>query len=195
MAGKRLGVFRRLEALYARMQKEYDKAALPAGFSCEGCPQNCCVSYFRHHTYIEWAYLWKGLAAMPEEEREEIEARAGDYVAHARERLAGGKKPDMLCPLNKGGLCQAYEHRLMICRLHGVPHTLLTRQGPREYPGCFRFAEFAGDQAPVLLDRTPLYRELAALEMDFLGKKAGSLPKVDLTTAEMIVMGRPGVFL
>lgn len=189
----KLGVFRRLDALYGKMQKEYDALAGPTGFTCKDCSSNCCVSYFQHHTYVEWAFLWKGLKAKPQDEMGEILARAREYVEHGRKMLAAGDKPHMMCPLNVQGLCAAYEHRLMICRLHGVPHVLEGRQGRREYPGCFRFDRFAEGFEITPLDRTPLYRQLAQIEMDFLGKNAGRVPKVNLTTAEMILAGPPRI--
>jgi hypothetical protein len=56
-------VFRKLAALYERMGRAYETSAQSIGLSCAGCPDNCCTSFFQHHTYVEWAYLWKGLAA------------------------------------------------------------------------------------------------------------------------------------
>ena len=191
----RVGVFRRLAALYARMQAEYDRAAAAApGFTCAGCPQNCCVSFFQHHTYVEWAYLWQGMQELPAEQREAFLDRARDYLDAARAALARGETPAAMCPLNEEGRCGMYAHRLMICRLHGVPHVLAAPGRPRrEYPGCWRHDAAAPGPAPLLLDRTPLYRDLAALERDFLGARAGRLPRVDLTLAEMLVQGPPGI--
>lgn len=195
-------MFRRLEALYARMQREYDAAAQPLSFTCAGCPQNCCTSFFQHHTHVEWAFLWKGLEGLPAERREVFLARARDYVDAARAALDRGETPAAMCPLitqdgeeGGGGRCGLYAHRLMICRLHGVSHVLQTPGRPAQpFPGCWRHQELAqaAGQAPVL-DRTPLYRELAALERDFLGPRAGRLPRVDLTLAEMLVQGPPGI--
>lgn len=183
------GVFRRLEGLYARMQKAYEATAAGAGFTCAGCENNCCTSYFQHHTYVEWAYLQKGLDALAEERRRDYMDRAREYVRLAREAMARGERPAVMCPLNDDGLCGLYAHRLMICRLHGVPHVLTGRMGEvRPFPGCHRFPEGA-DARPM--DRTPLYRDLAALEMDFLGSRLRALPKVDLTLAEMMVQGFP----
>ncbi|MEW5773218.1 MAG: hypothetical protein AB1916_06795 [Thermodesulfobacteriota bacterium] len=192
---RRVGVFRRLAALYDRMQREYDAAAAPLGFTCAGCPQNCCTSFFQHHTYVEWAYLWKGLDELPAERRDAFLGRARDYLDAARAALDRGETPAAMCPLNEAGRCALYSHRLMICRLHGVPHVLQAPGRARQaYPGCWRHGELAADRpdAPVL-DRTPLYRELAALERDFLGPQAGRLPRADLTLAEMLVQGPPGL--
>ncbi|WP_461208858.1 hypothetical protein [Desulfocurvus sp. DL9XJH121] len=189
MKPTRSNVFRRLEALYGRMQTAYDACAADTGFSCAGCPNNCCTSYFQHHTYVEWAFLMKGLDALDQARREEYMARAREYVRLAREALARGERPDAMCPLNDDGLCGLYAHRLMICRLHGVPHVLAGSMGQvRDFPGCFRFPADAGVRP---LDRTPLYRDLAKLEMDFLGAKMTRLSKVNLTLAEMMVQGFP----
>ncbi|BBD09088.1 hypothetical protein [Desulfovibrio ferrophilus] len=189
MKRNRTGVFRRLEALYARMQQAYDTTVGETGFTCQGCENNCCTSYFQHHTYVEWSFLFKGLDDLPAEKREQYMTRAQDYVHAAQDSLNKGERPSAMCPLNDDGLCGLYRHRLMICRLHGVPHVLAGRMGQlNEYPGCFRFPNEAGANP---LDRTPLYRELAKLEMDFLGSRMARLPKVNLTLAEMMVQGPP----
>ncbi|WP_319530693.1 hypothetical protein [uncultured Cohaesibacter sp.] len=77
--------------------------------------------------------------------------------------------------------------------LHGTGHFVLRPTGePTTYPGCFRYEEQAKAAGHTrLLDRTPLYRELAALEMAFVGKAMGRMPKVDLTLAQMLVQGPP----
>jgi hypothetical protein len=173
------------------MQSDYDRVASGADFNCFGCQKNCCTSYFQHHTYIEWAYMWKGIEALPPDKKESYLQRAAEYVEQSKRQLDAGERPDAMCPLNDEGLCGLYGHRLMICRLHGVPHTLIRGFGQAdEYPGCFRFGEKGADAA-LRLDRTPLYRELAMLERDYLGKAFGKMPKVDLTLAEMMLRGKP----
>jgi len=181
---------KRLAALYGKMAQAY-AAAAPQGFTCQGCASNCCVSYFQHHTHIEWHYLWEGLNALPEERREAYVRRAHDYVELARQALAEGRTPDALCPVNDDGACGLYGHRLMICRLYGVPNVVLGRSGLREFPGCPRCMEAVDKSAPAVVDRTPLYRELAQLEMEYLGSRRNQAPKVDMTLAEMIVAGPP----
>ena len=57
--------YRKLAALYTRMADAYADAAGRIGLSCAGCADNCCHSYFQHHTYVEWAYLWQGLTRCP----------------------------------------------------------------------------------------------------------------------------------
>ncbi|MBU1003744.1 MAG: hypothetical protein KKE73_14620 [Proteobacteria bacterium] len=185
------GVFRRLEALYARMQQAYDSTVADTGFSCQDCENNCCTSYFQHHTYVEWTFLFKGLDTLAPDKREAYMLRAQDYQRQAQAALLKGERPSAMCPLNDDGLCGLYRHRLMICRLHGVPHQLAGRMGQvTDYPGCFRFPQ---GTSVTPLDRTPLYRDLARLEMDFLGPRLAQLPKVNLTLAEMMVQGPPKI--
>lgn len=186
-------VFRKLGLLYKRMVDEYEVVSGKLGLTCADCDQNCCVSYFQHHTYVEWAYLWKGLKALPESQRDDFLRRAGEYVDQAGAMLAQGVRPNVMCPLNVDGLCGLYGHRLMICRLHGVPNVMVRPDGRSvSFPGCHRSQELSeGFDQPPTLDRTPLYRELVKLEMEFLGNKIRRLPKVDMTLAEMIVNGPP----
>ncbi len=188
-------VFNRLAALYTRMDTVYAETASQVDFTCAGCPENCCVSYFQHHTYVEWAFLWVGMNELPPARREVFLERAHENVDQCRTALSIGLRPRAMCPLNEAGRCQLYHHRLMICRLHGTAHTAPRPDGAQvRYPGCFRFeAATVGSSAenmPVL-DRLPLYRELALLEMAFLGRKVRTLPKVSLTLSEMLTAGPP----
>ncbi len=185
--------FARLERLYADMEMEYDNAAAQAGLSCKGCPDNCCTSYFQHHTHVEWAYLWEGLRTFPEQRLMEIRVKAADYV-HAAEKLIKQQRvPDLMCPLNAEGLCILYAHRLMICRLHGVPNRFILPNGQtRAFPGCIRCQEvLAGKETTPVLDRTGFYRRLAALEMDYLRELSNRPARIRLSLAEMIHLGPP----
>ena len=187
-------VFSRLADLYARMETAYNDAARLAGLSCAGCAQNCCTSFFQHHTHIEWAYLWRGLNDLPAPRRETIIERANGYVSEANAALAAGVMPSAMCPLNEDGLCVLYPHRLMICRMHGTRNVFtMPGGGVQTFPGCYRFVELHkdADASAPSLDRTPFYRELAALEMEFCRRASGPLPRVDMTLAEMIVLGPP----
>ena len=191
-AARRRAVLARLATLYADMDAAYTAAAAAAGLSCAGCAENCCVSFFQHHTRVEWLYLHQGLDALPAERRERYLARARDYVAAAREALARGETPRVMCPLNDEGLCGLYDHRLMICRLHGVPNVLIGGMGIREFPGCGPCQRLvAANPHARVMDRTPLLRRLAGLEMELWGNKPGRPPKVDMTLAEMLVAGPP----
>ena len=179
--------------LYRRMEQAYDLVAQQLDFTCTGCPDNCCDSYFLHHTYVEWAYLWQGLTALEPEHRAAMESRAADYAAACEKALARGERPQLMCPLNEKGRCGLYLHRLMICRMHGVPSSLTFPNGKvQKFPGCFRCQEIVGDrQAVPSVERASLFRELVALEQELLGEKQGQLPKLKKTIAEMILAGPP----
>ncbi|XPV76771.1 MAG: hypothetical protein ACNI27_02295 [Desulfovibrio sp.] len=190
-------LFRKLDNLYERMVEQYNVVAEEVGLSCADCENNCCTSYFQHHTYVEWAYMWKGLNELPEAKREEFIARAQEYVRCSQNAISFGNRPNVMCPLNDDGLCGLYKHRLMICRMHGIPNLLTNPNGKQiNFAGCFRTQaltdamESESKEVPVL-DRTELYKELVALEMQFVGPKLRKLPRVDYTLAEMIVMGPP----
>lgn len=189
------GVFARLEDLYTRMETAYNATAAAAGLTCTGCDDNCCRTHFRHHTRIEWAYLWKGMLSLSPERREAYLERAKDVVAQCDAALAAGVVPRVMCPLNDEGRCGLYKYRLMICRMHGTRNILRLPDGRTQvFRGCHRFdnctAQFADADRPSL-DRTPLYTELAKLEMEHLGPTAARQQRVDLTLAEMLVYGPP----
>ena len=193
-------VFRKLANLYDRMVEQYDGVAKQVGLTCKDCENNCCTSYFQHHTYIEWAYMWKGIKELPQKRQDEIVERAKEYVLYAQNALSFGNTPNVMCPLiGEEGLCGLYKHRLMICRMHGIPNLLTNPDGNQiTFPGCYRTQALTekmneeGVEVPSL-DRTELYKELAALEMEFVGPKLRQLPRVDYTLAEMIVMGPPSL--
>ncbi len=183
--------------IYDSMALDYDQVSGEISLTCQGCPDNCCDSYFLHHTYSEWAYLWEGIRALDDAQLDRIIQRAREYVEQSRVQLARGERPQVMCPLNDQGLCGLYTHRLMICRTHGVPATLTRPDGQHlRFPGCFRCQEvvnvsFAVATDAPAMDRTILYQRLAQLETRFLGDRRGLLPKIKLTIAEMIVNGPP----
>ncbi|MCI5226576.1 MAG: hypothetical protein D3918_07925, partial [Candidatus Electrothrix sp. AX2] len=72
---------REVEAIYQAMQEEYDKIAGKIELTCTGCPDNCCDSYFFHHTYSEWAYLWQGLEQLDKDTLEQVMTQAKEYIA------------------------------------------------------------------------------------------------------------------
>ncbi|OGQ98738.1 MAG: hypothetical protein A2521_13030 [Deltaproteobacteria bacterium RIFOXYD12_FULL_57_12] len=184
---------RQLAVLYAEMEIAYDRVARQLDFSCAGCPDNCCDSYFLHHTYIEWAYLWEGIKALPETKQSGIIARAVHYELEATRLLAKGERPNLLCPLNEAGLCGLYAHRLLICRLHGVPAKITRPDGHElRFPGCFRCQELAERQPnPPELDRTDFFRWMVEMESAFIKSLGQALPRVKMTLAGMLAQGPP----
>ena len=190
-------LFQELARLYARMEAAYRLAADRLGLSCQGCPDNCCRTFFQHHTYIEWAYLWEGMMVLPGKRRQMFVERARHYVRESQLLLVQHKPRRIMCPLNEDGLCQAYEHRLMICRMHGVPNHFVRPDGKTmRFPGCVPCQDLYADLAEVpTLDRTPFYKELASLEMAFVKSAGQAVPKVKYTLAEMLVQGAPWKYL
>jgi hypothetical protein len=189
---------RELAEIYRRLQDEYERVAKDLDFSCRGCPDNCCDSYFLHHTYAEWAYLWLGFRQLDAARQEALTARCRSWLARCDQALAMGNRPQEMCPLNDNGLCVLYEHRLLVCRTHGVP-AAMTRPDGREmhFPGCFRCQEivevrYPGRQPPAVV-RTMLFHQLAVLENNLLEGKRHLLPKLRVTIAEMVVKGPPAL--
>lgn len=188
----------RLAEVYDAIQSEYDLVAGQVGLSCADCPDNCCDSYFLHYTYAEWAYLWEGIRELGLEQQERISEQAKQYIDASQPLLARGERPQLMCPLNDGGLCALYTHRLLICRLHGIPATMTRPDGQMlRFPGCFRCQEIFEMQHPETdapaMDRSSILGKVALIESELLGGKRHLFPKVKRTIAEMIVEGPPKV--
>jgi hypothetical protein len=188
-----------LAALYSSLQLEYEQVARQVPLTCAGCPDNCCDSLFFHHTHSEWAYLWQGLRQLDAPRRAGIVRRAEDAMRQCQAQLAAGQLPRVLCPLNEDGLCSLYAHRLLVCRMHGIPATLTRPDGQHmRWPGCFRCqetvrAQYSSEDAAPAMDRTQLFTRLADLENRLLGGSRQHFPKVKKTIAEMIIAGPPTV--
>jgi hypothetical protein len=187
-----------IEQLYRDMEASYDKTASVLGLSCNGCPDNCCDSYFLHFTYIEWGYLWYGMSLLPEDKQQEIIRRAVSYEEQSEEMLRQGERPRIMCPLNEAGRCILYKHRLMVCRTHGVPAVMRRPDGKQlRFPGCFRCQDIVeqgqSEVQSVVMERTPLLRRLVELEQNLLEGKRNLLPKVRMTIGGMLKAGPPAI--
>jgi Fe-S-cluster containining protein len=179
--------FERLQSIFADMDLAYEKASEHYGFRCNGCEDNCCLTRFYHHTYLECLYIGKGFGNLKSPEQNAILAGAKD-VCRQSELADKQKLPvRLMCPLNEEGRCRLYHHRPMICRLHGIPHELYKPGQPVIHgPGCGDFDKRCGDKSYFKFDRTPFYFEMAKLENEF--KQASGLSgKIRLTIAEMIL--------
>lgn len=189
----------RLAEIYRDMEARYDSTARAIGLTCAGCPDNCCDSYFLHYTYAEWAYLWVGLRSLERARLDRIVTRAQQYIRESAPVLARGERPLLMCPLNEEGRCALYGHRLIICRLHGVPAAMTRPDGRNlRFPGCFRCQQMMrGESGPDLdgrsMNRTDLLGRTAALESELLEGRRHLYPKVKRTIAEMIASGPPRV--
>jgi hypothetical protein len=187
-----------LEAIYEKLQQEYERVAGVLDFSCSGCPDNCCDSYFLHHTYAEWAHLWLGIRRLEPERQQTLITRATAYVEECERELEAGRRPQIMCPLNEAGRCVLYKHRLLVCRTHGVPANMTRPDGRTlRFPGCFRCQEIVEARyeqiPPPYVERTPLLRKLALLENELLENKRNLVPKVSITIAEMLMKGPPKI--
>ncbi|MEJ2056666.1 MAG: hypothetical protein P8X39_02360 [Desulfofustis sp.] len=188
-----------LRILYEDMEQGYDMVARKLGHGCDGCPDNCCDSYFLHHTYIEWVYLWQGIEALDDDRRQTLIARARAYETQAQNLIAAGERPKIMCPLNEAGRCVLYRHRLMVCRTHGVPASMTRPDGRRlTFPGCFRCQELIADKGigemdVPHMDRTRLLKRLVMLEQELLQGRRHRAPKVKRTIASMLICGPPEV--
>jgi len=174
----------KVDDVFKRMDQSYRQTAAELGFVCAGCEENCCRTLFHHHTLIEYLYLREGLSTLPTELHRLAVQRAAEVLE--RTDTAQDRAVKRMCPLNIDGRCIVYAHRPMICRLHGIPHSLRRPDGLRQVgPGCADFdRQYAGTD-PIRLDRTPLYAALAELERE-LRQNLRFTRKLKMTIAQMI---------
>ncbi len=177
----------RLRSLFGEMDRDWDRAAGAAGFTCDGCADNCCRTRFCHHTWAEFLLLREAFRALPAPEKAAALRRAEAAVrAHRADERA-------MCPLNREGRCQVYEGRPMICRLHGIPSTFRRPDGNGvQSPGCGDYHRRVSESDAVPMDRTRHYRALARLEGE-LKTALGRRERIRMTVAEMVLaFGREG---
>jgi len=176
-----------LKSLYTQMDQMYDEVAGAYGFYCSGCLDNCCLTRFFHHTFIEFLYLRKGFAGLDEHVQEEIRIRSAEVNKKVMQVEEDGNVPRVMCPLNIKGLCVLYEYRPMICRLHGIPHDFVHPVKNKILgPGCHEFEAQYGKNEYISFNRTPFYREMAQLEHR-IREKIGISEKFKKTVAQMLV--------
>ena len=177
----------KLKTIYSAMDLAYAEVADGCGFLCAGCEDNCCRTRFYHHTYLEWLYLLRGWKKLEARQQAAIHSRAEDVCRQMAAAEPERGIPRRMCPLNSDGLCELYEFRPMICRLHGIPHTLHRPDGRKVIgPGCDDFHRQCASRSDTALDRTPHYRALADLEQQ-TRRALGLTDKIKLTVADMIV--------
>ena len=147
------GFFDRLNAIYAAMDRAYDKTARHYRFHCTGCDDTCCLTRFYHHTYLEYGYLMKGMHALDDHVQVTVRKKARETALAMDEAEDKGGHVRCMCPLNDNGKCILYDFRPMICRLHVIPHILRPpHQPPKTGPGCAVFERRCGTPKQVLLD-------------------------------------------
>jgi Fe-S-cluster containining protein len=179
--------FDRLQQIFAGMDQKYNQAAAYYGFVCNGCEDNCCLTRFYHHTYLEFLFIHDGYNKLELTERNVIRAKAEAVCRQTAQANDKAAVLRLMCPLNDAGRCLLYSYRPMICRLHGIPHELQKPGRPVCYgPGCGAFDERCSGRPYSKFDRTPFYFEMAGLENEFK-KAVGLTEKIKLTIAEMII--------
>lgn len=176
----------RLRALFQQMDQAYDTVASQYGFACQGCEENCCLTRFYHHTFLEVFYIQEGMETLEPDIRQAARKRAQTVCAAYETADKANKTSRIMCPLNLEGRCILYGYRPMICRLHGIAHEL-TRPGhpPRYSPGCERFTQQTRGEAYIPFDRTRFYRQMAELEHAFR-RQSGLSDRVRLTVAGIV---------
>ena len=169
------------------MDAAYEAIAGHYGFVCRGCEDNCCLTRFRHHTLIEFAYLRKGFTDLETALRRRVATQANAYRQALLDAEASGSPFRHWCPLNQDGRCILYEFRPMICRLHGLPHDLRhPARGLIQGPGCHSFEAQCARTPARPLDRSALYKSLAGLEQA-ARQRTGFRSPIGMTVADMIL--------
>jgi len=173
-----------LAEIFRAIDAAYNKALQHYNFGCDGCADNCCVTKFHHHTVIEELFLAEGLKKLGRDKFGEIALRAKN-VAEAHN--SSPEEVRIMCPLNENGPCIVYEHRPMICRIHGVPYELF-RNFKMEYgDGCYRFiTEKETMPKDYRINRTNFYLKIAQLEKQ-VREKLNFTGRYKKTTAEMVL--------
>ncbi len=175
-------VFNDIDIEYKKGQSHY------GGFSCEGCPDNCCKTVFNHYTLAEYFYFCEGLDKLEDSVMEDVSVRARDYfqqiarVGYAQESL------EIMCPVNFDGKCIVYENRPLICRVHGLPSVLHTpgRKG-QQWNGCNVFQEKNnGTDLTLIIDRTRYFTLIASIEKG-IRQEMVFFKKYKKTISEMIL--------
>jgi len=174
----------RLSEVFRAIDAAYNTALQHYNFKCDGCADNCCATKFHHHTVIEELFLAEGLKKFDRDKLGAVISRARN-VAEAHN--SSPEDVRIMCPLNENGLCIVYEHRPMICRIHGVPYELF-RNFKMEYgEGCYRFiAEKETAPKGHRINRTNFYLEIAQLERQ-VREKLNFSGRYKKTTAEMVL--------
>lgn len=176
----------RLGQIYAGIDSFYSAAQRHYHFACQGCTESCCTTKFYHHTVAEEMYLAEGLKGLPEDEKAAVLSRAAETL-----RVYSSSPEDVqaMCPLNEQGLCVLYDHRPMICRMHGVPYEVHGRDLSVECgAGCSRFMRERALEGPgyFMFNRTIFYVEVAKLERE-LRDHLGFIGDYRKTVADMVV--------
>ncbi len=173
--------FTKLKKLYDEMDKEYKEAADKHKFKCESCKDNCCKTFFFHHTYIEAYYFIEKLKRLKSKEYQSV-------VLKAKQNIQKNQKESYSCPVFVDEKCILYEARPLICRLHGIPYkfTNFVSNETKKGQGCLFFSKTAIHTNEIFLDRTKIYHDLMKLEVAFR-KEKNFTKKIKMTITDFIL--------
>ncbi|MBI9074544.1 MAG: hypothetical protein JEZ02_03960 [Desulfatibacillum sp.] len=177
----------RIEDLYGRMDQVYTDISQAHGFHCQGCEDNCCKTWFFHHTFLEYLCIMEGCYLLEAKDYEDALQRARDVIIHVNTYHKTSEAFRTMCPLNDQGKCMIYQHRPTICRLHGIHYQFSMPNGAiHQGIGCQAFEDIAkANNVESVLDRTPFYQEMAGLEKE-LRQRSGFNQPIKMTVAEML---------
>lgn len=177
--------------LYICMDAAYAEGAFKNGFVCTGCIDNCCMTWFHHHTLSEILHLKDGFLALGENLRIKAVENAKEVLLVKSRHDDKGGPFKAWCPLCLDGRCLVYAHRPMTCRLHGVSWKMTYPDGSVQTgPGCDVFEKSARSETGGILDRTPFYRQLASLERSLRAALSYN-GRISLSIAEIIAQLAP----
>lgn len=180
---KRLeNIFNEIDSEYAKGQEHY------GGFTCEGCPDNCCTTVFSHYTLAEYFYLCEGLDQLDDPTIETVVKRAEEYFRQIAKKGYKQESLSIMCPLNVDEKCIVYKSRPLICRIHGLPASLSKPGKPvQSWPGCDIFkAKHADETIDFQIDRTLFFTQIADVEKQ-VRQEMVFFQQYKKTIAEMIL--------
>jgi len=136
-------------------------------------------------------YLRRGFNTLDISRQLEILGRCRGIIKAKEDDAFGEEYRNAVCALNFEGLCVLYEYRPMICRLAGIPHTIMRPDGTTtESGGCIRYLqEIQKDRVNLAIDRTDFYRHMAGLEIEVV--RAAGKRTISRTVAETLGLEYP----
>jgi Fe-S-cluster containining protein len=178
--------FNRLAVIFADMDQAYLISSRHYNFCCKGCDENCCMTHFFHHTHIEYFYILEGIRKLGSDLSASLFKKANEINQKTISAIQQGDKIRLMCPLNSNGMCVIYNHRPMICRMHGIPHELNIPGKQTVFgTGCKAFEAQCEKKQYLPFDRTPFYVSIANLEKD-IKQQLGIKEKFKKTIAQML---------
>ncbi len=160
-----------------------------------GC-SDCCHQLFQI-TEIEAAVISRGVAKLPEAQRDSLRERAARYLEQRRLLVSAKGEPEawgslpppgtrLACPALVENVCSIYELRPVMCRKFGIPLWNPDRPG-RVYACELNFKEGEEIVDPDLIQiQTEIHRNWKRLQADY-NEQGGHRSLEPMTIAKAIV--------